>query len=83
MRLQNNNSQFLFCHTNGTPLTRYQFGAVLTKSIQALGLKSEAYRSHSFRIGAASWLAVKGVPDETIKKLGRWKSDSYSKYIRT
>lgn len=72
----------LFCHANGLPLTRYQFGAILSKSITHIGLQSRYYKSHSFRIGRATSLAMKGVSSEQIKKLGRWKSDAFSKYIR-
>ena len=75
-------SRFFFCHLNGKPLTRYQFGAVLTKCVNHLGLPSRGFRTHSFRIGAASWLAKKGVSDEVIKRMGRWKSQAFKRYIR-
>ena len=45
-----------FCHTDGTPLTHYQFGAVLNKVINRLHLNEVFYKSHSFRIAAATWL---------------------------
>lgn len=72
----------LFCHVNGHPLTRYQFGAVLSKSVSHLGLPLSCYRSHSFRIGRATSLAMAGVPSDQIKQTGRWKSNVYSSYIR-
>lgn len=75
-------SHYLFCHMNGVPLTRYQFGAVLSKTVQTLNLHSGHYRTHSFRIGAATWLAQNGVPYETIKRRGRWASDTFKRYIR-
>ena len=40
------------------------------------------YDTHSFRIGAASDLLNKGFSVETIKKLGRWKSNSVYVYLR-
>ena len=40
------------------------------------------FRSHSFRIGAATWLASKGVLDEAIKHMGRWSSNAFKRYIR-
>ena len=72
----------LFCHANMLPLTRYQFGAILSKAISHIGLSSKVYRSHSFRIGRATSLAISGVPSDQIMKLGRWKSSAFSSYIR-
>ena len=82
LKIRPHKSVYLFCHINGQPLTRYQFGAVLNKAITALNLPTTHFRTHSFRIGAASWLASKGVSYETIKKMGRWQSNSFLKYIR-
>ena len=67
---------------NESPLTRSQFTDVLAKAIRCLGLPTQVYTSHSFRVGRASDLASKGVPNETIKKLGRWKSNVVERYIR-
>ncbi|MBV2113375.1 MAG: tyrosine-type recombinase/integrase [Candidatus Thiodiazotropha sp. (ex Ctena orbiculata)] len=72
----------LFCHASQLPLSRYQFCAVLSKAISYAGLSSHHYKSHSFRIGRATSLAIAGVTSAEIKKLGRWKSHAYSSYIR-
>ena len=72
----------LFCHSNGSPLNRYQFGAVLGRVIRTLGLAGAHYRSHSFRIGAATWLAHKGVPHHDIQRMGRWTSNAFRHYLR-
>jgi hypothetical protein len=72
----------LLCHKDNSPLTRYQFGAVLTKTLQALNIDTLGYKSHSFRIGAASWLALQGTSHDRIKKLGRWSSNAFLRYIR-
>lgn len=82
IKLRPNNSIYLFCHKNGKPLTRYQFGSVLSKAIQAIQLPTARFKTHSFRIGACSWLASRGVSHQTIKQMGRWQSDSFLKYIR-
>ena len=71
----------LFCHENRLPLTRYQFGAILSKAISHIGLSSKFFKSHSFRIGQATSLAISGVPSDQIMKLGRWKSNAFSSYI--
>lgn len=73
---------FFFCHANGEPLTRSQFSGVLSKVLKHAGFLSDAYRSHSFRIGRASELAVNGVSDDTIKQMGRWTSNAYMSYLR-
>ena len=73
---------YLFKHQNGRPLTRTQFSAVLFKCIALSPYKGSTILSHSFRIGRASDLAGKGVPEDTIMKLGRWRSSAYRSYIR-
>jgi site-specific recombinase XerD len=75
------NGQF-FIHMNGTPVTRYQFSAVLQKSLSRTKFGSEKYKSHSFRIGRATQLASSGLPETEIMKLGRWNSTAYLTYIR-
>ena len=74
----------LFCYSNGTPLSRSQF----TKELRALlahgaGINTVDYAGHSFRIGAATTAASKGLPHWLIQTLGRWSSDCYLRYIRT
>ena len=72
----------LFMHFDNTPLTRFQFSAVLKKSLSFLGIPNARYGSHSFRIGAATSAAMRGVPHEQIQLMGRWKSNAYKSYIR-
>ena len=40
------------------------------------------YSSHSMRHGGATNLAERGVPDYVILAVGRWRSDSYLRYIQ-
>ena len=75
-------SNILFCHKDNSPLTRYQSGAVLTKTLNALKINTAGYKSHSFRIGAASWLASQCTPHDVIKKMGHWSSNAFLRYIR-
>lgn len=72
----------LFCHSNHSPVTRSQFSGVLAKAIARTGLPASKFRSHSFRIGRATSLAMLGVSGENIKKMGRWKSNVFSGYVR-
>ena len=39
--------------------------------------------SHSLRTGGATHLKILGYDSDTIKKLGRWSSDTYLHYIQT
>ncbi len=75
-------TEYLFCHASGDPLTRYQFSAVLKKAIRFLNLDDERFLTHSFRLGAASQCFLNNVNVKKIKEMGRWKSDSYKRYIR-
>jgi len=75
----------LLCHKDNSPLTPYQFTAVLTKCLVAAKVpQSHLYKAHSFRIGCASQAANNSIPDCDIKKYGRWaeKSNAYKSYIR-
>lgn len=69
-------------HANNKPVTRNQFNAVLAKVINFLQLPVSRFKSHSFRIGRATSLAMAGVPCKVIQQLGRWNSNAYTKYIR-
>jgi hypothetical protein len=62
----------LYCHVNGTPLTRTQFVFILKKCLLIIGIDSKRYSSHSFRIGAATNLAVDEASDGVIRNVGRW-----------
>ena len=75
-------SKLLFTHWNGSPLTAYQFSSVLNKALTFLQIDTATFKSHSFRIGAATQAHLDGISEENIKKLGRWKSNCFSKYIR-
>ena len=72
----------LFCHLNHKKLTRFQFLAILRSALKFIGLSSDDYNTHSFRIGAATTAAMLGKNDNEIKSMGRWKSDSFKRYIR-
>jgi hypothetical protein len=71
----------LFVHFNAKSLTRYQFTSVLRKTLQFINAPM-FIRSHSFRIGGATYFASQGVSDEQLKSMGRWKSSAYTRYIR-
>ena len=72
----------LFVHYNGIPVTRYQFSAVLKKALACIGAPPNSYSTHSFRIGAATAAASKGISEDGIKEFGRWESKAYKSYVR-
>ena len=72
----------LFVHLQGNILTAAQFSALLKKVIKAIGLDPAHFSAHSFRIGAATSAAAKGIPLDQIMQMGRWHSNSVLSYIR-
>ena len=72
----------LFKFEDGRHLTRSRFVEVVREGLQKAGLDSKDYCSHSFRIGAATTAASKGIEDSIIKTLGRWESVAYLRYVQ-
>ena len=70
----------LFCHSDGSFLSRYQFNKVLELTLQFCKIDTSNIKSHSFRIGGATNAMNKY---EQIRVMGRWQSDAARKYIRT
>ena len=69
-------------HFDGTPLTRFQFSAILRRSLGFIGLHDSRYTSHSFRIGVTTSAAMAGIPQHEIQRMGRWQSGVFRRYIR-
>ena len=72
-----------FTFADGSYLTRERFVREVRAALAHAGVDCSAYAGHSFRIGAATTAARRGVPDSMIKMLGRWESSAYSLYVRT
>ena len=68
-----------FQYDDGHPLTRQRFA---TAERSASGLDPSRYGTHSFRIGAATTAAARGIEDAVIKPLGRWGSLAYLHYVQ-
>ncbi len=76
----------LFIHTDGSTLSRQRLVTVIRSALQSQGVDSSvlsAITGHSFRIGAATTAARAGMQDSTIQSLGRWRSSTFLRYIRT
>lgn len=72
----------LFQFHSGSPVSYHFVSTNLQNTVKFIGLNSQWYKGHSFRIGAATEAAKRGLSQIEIQKLGRWKSDAVQKYIR-
>ena len=72
----------LFKFRDGRPLTRQRLVEALRAALTRVGLDQSKYCGHSFRIGAATTAAAKGIEDSIIQTLGRWRSLAYLQYVR-
>ena len=72
----------LFILSTGVPLTRTHLVSNFQSALRQTGLDDTAYNGHSFRIGAATTAAQRGLEDSMIQTLGRWRSDAYKLYIK-
>ena len=72
----------LFILSTGVPLTRVFLVTNLQAALRKSGLDDKAFNGHSFRIGAATTAAQRGLEDSLIQTLGRWRSDAYKLYIK-
>jgi len=72
----------LFCWPDRAPIIRSFFVQQLNRALRFCHPDPGLYKSHSYRIGAASWAAAKGFSDSEIRQLGRWKSNAFLNYIR-
>ena len=71
-----------FVHGDNTAVTAYQLRSTLKTLLKKLNMNADLYNLHSFRIGRCSNLHKLGVSVETVKHLGRWKSNTVFKYLR-
>ena len=73
----------LFCvgRYNQGPFTREYVVTKLQHLARLAGLTNGTWNGHSFRRGAATWAAQKGISEAEIQTLGRWRSDAYKSYI--
>ena len=71
----------IFISHLGNPVSRDAFATQLKRAFRHCGLDTSKYKSHSFRIGAASHAAQHGYSDAQIRALGRWKWNAFLKYL--
>ncbi len=72
----------LFKFASGAPLTSVALVDCLRRTLQQTGFDASSYSGHSFRIGAATTAAKRGIEDSMIQTLSRWKSAAFLAYIK-
>lgn len=72
----------LFQFPDGTSVTYKFFSMHLNNVITYLGYDAQLFKSHSFRIGAATHATSCGFSEDSIRRMGRWKSNAVSNYVR-
>lgn len=73
----------LFADDSNHPATRFWFQKHLKAVLIQSGIAANQFSSHSFRIGAATTAAQKGLSQQQIQTLGRWSSEAFKTYIRS
>ncbi|XP_016109652.1 uncharacterized protein, partial [Sinocyclocheilus grahami] len=73
----------LFTDDSNRPVTRFWFQKHLKSVLLLSGIPADNFSSHSFRIGAATTAAKKGLSQQQIQALGRWSSEAFKSYIRS
>ena len=72
----------LFVLKNGCIVSKRDILSFLTSLVIVSGLKKRFYKPYSLRIGGATFLAKRSVPDYIIKMMGRCNSSAYRSYIK-
>ena len=76
------NAEPFFVFSDRSPVAPHHVRTVFKRILEINNFDLTLYTLHSFRVGRASDLLKGGFSVETIKKLGRWKSNSVYAYLR-
>ena len=71
-----------FIFRDGSPVTSVQVVSVLKRCLSNCRMTPVNYSGQSLRVGRAGDLLKLGVSVETIKNLGRWRSNAVYKYLK-
>ena len=77
-----NDDDPFFVFRDGSVVKPEHFRSCLKMCLKAVGFDEHSYNTHSLRLGRSCDLYKLGVSVETIKKLGRWKSNTVFTYLR-
>ena len=73
----------LYIFRDGRPVQPIHVRKLLKKLLINSRLNPQLYDTHSLRIGRATELQKLGTSIETIKRVGRWRSNAVYKYLKT
>ena len=74
-------SKSLLLNPDGKPLAAWSFRKRLIVECGKAGVEGNV-NGHSLRIGGGTALCNQGVQEETIRTMGRWRSDVARRYMR-
>ena len=77
----NDDEQF-FVFADRSPVSADHVRKCLRKALKAANFNNKLYSFHCLHSGRAGDLLKLGLSVETIKKLGRWRSNAVFKYLR-
>ena len=80
-RKQISDDEQFFIFRDRSPVKLYHFRAYLKKVLKSMGIDQTLYDTHSLRAGRSVDLLKLGLSVETIKKIGRWKSNAVYTYL--
>lgn len=86
LALRGNKHGPLFTFRDGSCLSRQRLVSEVRVALQSQGVDPaylSAVSGHSFRIGAATAAAHVRMEDSLIQMLGRWRSSTFLRYVRT
>ena len=83
LALRGTTSGPLYCYPPNKAVSRTFFCTVLARAVDFSGYDRKLYKSHSFRVGAATKASGMGFSELEIQHMGRWGSNSaYKNYVR-
>jgi hypothetical protein len=71
----------IFIHLSHRGVNRLKLCSILKFVIRFAGYNPVQYNTHSFIIGATITVVMLGKTDDQIKQMGKWKSNTFQKYI--
>ena len=75
-------SDNFFIFRDGTPVSATNLRKIFKAVLKSAGFDNKLYSLYSLRSGRAGDLLKLGLPVDTIKKVGRWKSNAVFRYLK-
>ena len=72
----------IFINQDGSPVSSSQFSSIFKFIVLGAKMDPKSFKPHGLRIGAATWAHSLNLSDSQIREMGRWKSESFKRYIR-